>query len=500
MTDERELTRVPTGVPGLDEVLRGGLFAGGVYIVRGTPGAGKTILANQMCVHHAQGGGRALFVTLLAESHARMMQHMERLDFYDESLVPSQLYYVSGFRTLEEEGLAGLMKLLRREMRDRQATLLILDGLLAVEETSGSDWAFRKFIHEFQAYVGAEGCTALLLTNGSRAEYHPEHTMVDGLIVLEDVRYERRKQREIEVLKFRGSAALRGRHPFRITDGGLEVYPRVEARFSDRNGETPSGRMSTGIEALDDMMSGGPVVRSATLVFGATGSGKTTIGTHFLARSSAEEPGLHFGFYETPNRLIANAAAVGLDLQALVDAGHLELIWHAPTEQVMDDLGGKLIDAVKRRGVRRLFIDGLNAFAVIAEQPERLASFFTALLGELRALGVTTVITAETPNLLGPNVRVPVEGISALVDNTLLLRLVELRARLYRAASVLKVRGGAFDPRLREFRITDQGVVLADTLESAESILTGFGTERPTAGENTSAKSPELASSDAGEG
>ena len=476
--DGKSLHRVETGLPGLDEVLRGGLFAGAVYIVRGAPGAGKTIIANQICFHHAREGRRALFVSLLAESHARMLQHMGTLSFFETDAIPRSLYYVSAFRILEQDGLKGLMDLLRREMRAHQATLLILDGLLAVEETSGSDRAFRKFIHELQAHAATSNCTTLLLTNGSRAEYHPEHTMVDGLIALSDTAIGKRKQRELEVMKFRGSGHLRGRHPYRITDDGAVIYPRIEARYAPRDADAPARRLPLGVDALDRMMEGGPICGTTTMLLGASGTGKTTIGTHFLSRSSAEEPGLHFGFYETPPRLVANARAVGLDLGALVDAGHLEIQWYAPTEQILDQLGGKLIDTVRRRGVKRLFIDGLGGYVAAADLPERVSPFFAALTNELRALGVTTVYTAETDNLVGPTVAVPVEGISAIVENVVLLRFAEFRAQLHRIVSVMKVRGSGFDPRLREFSITDRGIVVSDAPEGAEALLSGFGTER----------------------
>src|SRR5690242_5971115 len=293
-TAEPTLQRVSTGVPGLDKILDGGLFRGAVYIVRGSPGAGKTILANQVCFHHVGHDGRALFVTLLAESHARMLQHMAGMSFYNADAIPRSLYYVSAFRTLEDEGLKGLMDLLRREIRSHRASLLVLDGLLAVEETSASDREFRKFIHELQAHAALADCTVLLLTNGSRSEYHPEHTMVDGLITLDDVAYGKRRQRELEIKKFRGSASLRGRHPFRITDAGIVLFPRIEAFLPTSTAQAPVGRLSTGIPDLDAMMDGGPLCGTSTLLLGASGAGKTTLGTAFLSRSSDAEPGLHF--------------------------------------------------------------------------------------------------------------------------------------------------------------------------------------------------------------
>jgi circadian clock protein KaiC len=478
-TDEQGLARITTGVPGLDEILNGGFFQGAVYILRGTPGAGKTILANQMCFHHASHGRRALFVTLLAENHARMLQHLEQLSFFDRHVIPKQIYYISAFRVLEENGLKGMMDLLRREMRAHEATLLILDGLIAVEETSTSDREFRKFIHELQAHAATADCCTLLLTNGSRGEYHPEHTMVDGLVTLEDMAYGKRRQRELEVRKFRGSGSLRGRHPFRITDRGLEVYPRPESRFQRNNGHDYAKKISWGIPQLDEMFGGGLVAGTSTVMLGASGTGKTTLGTAFLSQSSKAEPGLHFGFYESPERLISNATALGFDLKSRVAAKHLEVVWVPPIERILDRVGNDLIDAVVRRKVKRLFLDGWGALIALAESPDRLPPFISAIFNELRALGVTTLCAVETDNLVGPEIRVPTAGMSAITENMVLLRFVEYRARLHRMISIMKVRGSSFDPALREFEISDRGIELAKNFESAEQILSGFGKEKP---------------------
>jgi len=478
-SQEVGLERIATGVPGLDEVLKGGFFEGAVYIVRGTPGAGKTILANQICFHHARQGKRALFVTLLAENHARMLQHLEQMSFYDAQMIPKFVYYISAFRVLEENGLKGMMDMLRREMRAHDATILILDGLIAVEETSTSDREFRKFIHELQAHAAAAGCCTLLLTNGRRGEYHPEHTMVDGLLTLEDMPYGKRRIRELEVRKFRGSASLRGRHPFQITDGGLVIHPRPESRFLRNGGDASTDRITTGVAQLDTMTGGGLMAGSSTLLLGPSGSGKTTLGTAFLQPSSKAEPGLHFGFYESPDRLISNAASIGIDLRPAVAAGHLEVLWRPTIERILDSLGNELIDAVRRRKVRRLFIDGWGGFAAAAEAHERLSPFFAAIANELRSLGVTTLCAIETQNLIGPDLNLPIDGVSAMSENMIVLRYAEYQAQLCRLLSIMKVRGGGFDATLREFRIDGKGVRLSDSFQSAENILSGFGKERP---------------------
>src|SRR3982750_3800401 len=133
------IERLHSAVPGLDLILGGGLFRTGVYIIQGLPGCGKTILANQICYGHVAQGGTAVYVTLLAESHTRMLQHLSGLSFFDVNALPERLAYISGFHELEKNGLKGLATMLRREMRSRSAGVLVLDGLVAAAEAAPAD-------------------------------------------------------------------------------------------------------------------------------------------------------------------------------------------------------------------------------------------------------------------------------------------------------------------------------------------------------------------------
>jgi circadian clock protein KaiC len=278
---QTSLERVLTAIPGLDTVLRGGFLKAGIYILRGEPGTGKTILGNQFCFNHVAAGHRAVYVTLLAETHDRMMQHMQTMSFFEPTRIPDGLYYVNGFRVLEEDGIKGFINLLRHEIRTQNATLLVLDGLIAIEESSESDREFKKFILELQAHIAIEGCTALLLTNDRRNTYHPEDTMVDGLVELHDVLFGTQAERELEVRKLRGTDALRGRHSFRITDGGIVVYPRIEALLARPSAvdQWPDERCATGVNQLDGMIGGGiPQHHNRAR---RLGFGKTSLGLHF---------------------------------------------------------------------------------------------------------------------------------------------------------------------------------------------------------------------------
>ena len=296
---DRPSERIPTGVPGLDTILHGGFLRGGVYMLQGHPGAGKTILANQLCFHHASQGGRVVYATLLAESHERMIFNLEPLTFFDASLIPEKLTYVSAFSVLQERGLTGLVEMLRREARTRKATLLVVDGLVGAEESASTRQEFKKMIHELQTHAGLVGCTVILLTSGSSSSpMAAEHTMVDGFIELGNQRVGRRAERELEIRKFRGSSIIRGGHSFQITDAGLVVHPRLEAMLQEPSQKDPCKleRVSTGIPRLNEMLHGGLPCGSSTIVFGPSGVGKTTLGLHFLNHSGREEPGLHVGF------------------------------------------------------------------------------------------------------------------------------------------------------------------------------------------------------------
>jgi len=180
------LERLPSGIAGLDIILGGGFLKGGLYIVQGPPGTGKTTLGNQLCFNHSAHGARTLYVTLLAEYHARMMQHLSIMSFFDISKIPDQLTYLNGLRVLHDEGLKGLLALLRREITTGGASVLVLDGIVPARRVAEDDQAFNEFVHELQIIAIATECTVFILTSSQGIKVTPEHTMVDGIIELTD--------------------------------------------------------------------------------------------------------------------------------------------------------------------------------------------------------------------------------------------------------------------------------------------------------------------------
>jgi circadian clock protein KaiC len=443
----------------------------------GLPGAGKTILGNQICFEHVRSGAKALYITLLTESHARLISSLREMEFFDPSFLANGLSYLSGYQALESEGLDGLLSLIRASVRDHQATFLVIDGLVTVTPNNGSHIPLKKFIHELQIFVELMGCTTLLLTGARNGETnYAEQTMADGLIRLSTIRVGMRAVRELEILKHRGSPSLLGGHSFEISNLGISVYPRTEATVGrEAEGPPPSSTISTGIATLDEILGGGLLSASSTFVLGAPGSGKTSLGLHFLdAGARAGEPGLYFGFFEKPERVRSKAQLLSIPFEDHVRKGLVEILWRAPLEQLSDALSKMLLETVERRGVRRLFVDGLAGLCEGIVYPERVRAFVTALLNALQAKGITTLVADETEQLFGPYPDSSVKGIGSVVDNIIYLRYVELRSQLRRLISVMKVRQGVYDSSLREFSIGPTGFQVASTFESAESILSGL--------------------------
>jgi circadian clock protein KaiC len=456
------LERVPSGVPGLDAVTRGGFFRGGVYMVLARPGTGKTILGNQICFRHVATGGRAIVVTLLTESHSRMIAQLESLAFFDPAIIGASLSYVTGYKALEAEGLKGLLALLRDVVREHRATFLMIDGLVTAGSMAESEIELKKFVHELQAFVELVGCTTLLLTGtGLRGNQYPLQTMVDGLFELHLDSIGMEAARTIEVSKFRGSAVQLGRHLFEITDAGITIFPRTESRRSrpaDRGDVAHAPGATFGVAGLDAMLDGGLSSSSITMVLGAPGGGKTVLGLSFLARGAkAKEEGLYFGFFETPQDIIRKGEALGLGLGQYVNHG-LHVMWQSPLDFIADALAERLLSAVRERGVRRLFLDGLVGFTDTLVYPERSRRFFAALFNELRSLGVVTVLSDETRS--PGELEVPEHGLMSLVDNVVFLRHVEKGRRIERLVSVMKMREGPNDDSVRQYAIGTRGFVV----------------------------------------
>jgi len=467
------LQRLPTGIAGVDEILQGGLLKAGVYLLKGAPGAGKTVLANQICFHHVAAGGKAGYVTMLAEQHARMLEHMAEFSFYRAEAVPSSVYYVSAFTALRERGLSGVTELLAAEMRSRKVDLLVLDGLLTAAESASSLKDLKLFVSELQVYSALMGCTVLLLQSVAAEDpLSPEQTMVDGVFRLRHELAGSRVERSLQVVKFRGSATIDGLHAMQINGDGITVFPRLEAaRVAEVEHVINGVAISTGVPGFDSLnQAGGYPAASVTALSGPSGSGKTLLGLHFVGQATSHEPALLFGFYESPAVLVKIAASFALDLEALCKQKTLKIIWQPYGLLGLDDLAYRLLSAVEKTRCKRLFIDGLGGFLSVRAFEERGTPFLAALSNELRRLGTTTLFAVESDDPTGFAVPLAAHGITAMADNVVRLRLQDQKELTRRLVSMGKVRGSRLDLSMRELTLSDTGLLVVPDVGGAADL------------------------------
>ncbi|UQA55679.1 RAD55 family ATPase [Polyangium aurulentum] len=470
--DRTPIERIPSGIPGLDAVLNGGFLSGSVQLLMGPPGSGKTILANQIAFNRAAAGHSAVYVTLLAEAHARMLAHMRSFEFFDASVVPRRIVYMSGYGVLEQGGLDSLLELLGRTIREHSATLLVIDGLATTEEFAPTTSAFKKFLLTLSTSASLTGCTTLLLTVGEEyGRTRAEYATVDGLLLLDRRRAGARSVREVSICKMRGTNYLLGAHSFAIKASGMHVFPRLEACIdalpTPRLPSEPDTRLGFEVPGLDDMLGGGLPRGTATALIGPSGAGKTLLGLSFLAAGAyRNERGIYLGFHEPPPRLVRSAEGIGLRITDLVTRGDIRLLWQLAGESLIDELAGKLLDAVTGPGQKRLFIDGLDGFRNASTEPDRLERFLAALMAELASRDVTTILsdTVSTGDLdTGTLGSMP----STFLDNIVVLRRAERERRSRRYVTALKLHGCGPDPTARRMQISNSGLTVSHSLRAA---------------------------------
>lgn len=462
-TRNNSATRIPllhTGVAGMDHILGGGFPAHSLYLIQGLAGSGKTTLACQIGFHHAHQGKKVLILTLIAETHDKMLNHLSSFSFFDETLVGDRILFIGAYPDLLKGGLRELLKSIAATLAEQRPDIMIIDGFRTVRDARPSDLALSEFMLSLNSLVSTMQCTTFLLspTEGNVAD--SENTLVDGLIELSQFEHGLQLIREIKVFKLRGSKHLLGRHVVEVGEDGLVMYPRLEA-VSSTSGAAPGilrQRLGFGIRGIDDLTCGGVAKGSTTALLGNPGVGKTLMGLHFIHEGLQRgENCLIAGFYESPSRLMEKAASIGIELQPYHDSGALQIIWHPPLEILVDRLAQQVLRNIKERDVSRLMIDGIDGLRDIIVHDGRSRSFLAAFVNELRCSNVTTFFTQELPYFGQDQLHGDMSA-SMLFENIILLRFVDIHGINRRQIGVLKLRENSYDAANHILVINDSGM------------------------------------------
>lgn len=351
----------------LDALLSGGLPKGSVSVLGGSPGAGKTILAQQICFHHASAKQRALWFSTLSEPTAKTLRYLSQFDFFDQrKLDAGEVQFVDLGVILRGKGLEETTKLIMQHVKKVKPAIVVIDSFKAFDDLASSREELRKFSYELAVQLMAWQTTTFLL-----GEYGPNDmanspmfSIVDGLVELTQQEQSGEHQRFIQIIKMRGTNHSRDEHPFTISTTGIEVFAsRVTIQRDARVEQVPVQRLETGISKLDDLMGEGIPRGSSLLVAGAAGTGKTAMLLEFLYRGArAGEKGIIFSFEETEERLRAAARGLGWDLDAEIERGMVEIVFiPQPDIQVEADVL-RMKERIEAVGAKRVAIDSVSVF------------------------------------------------------------------------------------------------------------------------------------------
>lgn len=463
---------IKTNVYGLDEILGGGLIRGSLYLIEGPPGSGKTILGNQIIFNLANETEPAAFVTLLAESHGKMLAHIGEMIYFDESKVGTDISFYGAYHILEEGNLPAFRKYLIDLIHGQDLKFMVIDGFKIINFLSSGEKECASFVHTLSALASTTGCTLIILNQGTESlKPSSLEALVDGIIELKLIDAGLRTIREIQIHKMRGMKQNKGKHIFNITPEGIKIFTRTESRKV----ESPLLKYSTdnlkfGVKYLDEMINGGLKAGSSTSLVGPPGSGKTILGLKFLEEGLKRgETCIYFGFYEEPSRLLTKAGSIGVDLTPYLKNHKLIMFWYPPTENLLDELSEILITQVSEKKASRVLVDGIDGLKMSSAYPGRMTNYLAAFSILLRHSGATTVFTEETSFNMTTNTTFGEH--SALLENIILLRYVEVLSRLHRLISIIKVRESEYDTSVREFSISSQGITVNQNSFSADEVL-----------------------------
>ncbi len=471
---------IASGVPGLDVVLGDGIPEYSFNLVAGGPGAGKTTLAHQVIFANATDERPALYFTVLGEPTIKMLRYQSQFSFFDSSLTGSAVQFVN----LSEQVLAGnldaVLERIIAELERVKPGIVVVDSFRTIggrTSVHGAEATFEldKFIQRLALHLTTWEATSFLLGEyGEEEQRNPIFTVADGIFWLSQATDRNSVVRKIQVVKVRGRAPMPGLHTFRITDGGLQVFPRIPEQTRARETQETE-RLSTGIAKLDKMLAGGVIAGDAVMLTGPAGSGKSTIANQFMVAGLRKgETGVITVFEEYPEEYLARAEARDPEIGKMIRAGKLEVIYLRPLDLSVDEALYEILEAVKRLKAKRVVIDSLSGFEVALAPTFRqdFRESLYRLVGTLTATGVTVFMTAEVVEGFS-DVRFTTEKVSFVTDEIIIQRYIELEGELRRVMAVIKMRGSDHSHDIHAYEVTARGIVVGEKLSEYDGIMTG---------------------------
>lgn len=465
--DKVLIRKLPTGVRGLDDILGGGIAEYSFNIIAGTPGCGKTTLAHQIVFANATKQKPALYFTVAGEPALKMLRYQQQYSFFDASKLGRAVHFVNLADVVAKGDLSAVYDAITQQVTALNPGLVVVDSFRTLARTASggvSEVALQAFLQRLAQFLTSWEATTFLVGEYDPAEVrdNPLFTIADGLWWLSQNTERNSVVRKLQVVKMRGQDTVPGLHTIRISEGGLQAFSRTLGFISKKKKPARRRRLSMGIPELDKMMGGGLLEGDSLLVAGPSGTGKSALATQFIAAGLRNgERAIMAIFEERPQGYTARAESLGLYFQTPLEKGDLEILYLRPLDLSVDETMQVILDAIERTGAKRLVIDSLVSLEM-ALAPGFREDFRESLYRMIVALtgaGVTILSTVEVEDTF-TGFSFSHYAISFLTDDIIRLRYVEIDGQLRKVMVVIKMRGGNHSKDIREYVITNRGVVL----------------------------------------
>ena len=475
------INRLATGVPGLDEVLGGGLPEFSFNIIAGPPGSGKTTLAHQIMFKVATPERPALYFTVLGEPPLKMLRYMQQFDFFDSEKVNHSIRFVNLSDDTASGDLDKVLAKIVAAVEEHGPSVVFVDSfrsvMLASRDQGHSYITLQQFVQKLGLLMTSWQATTFLIGEYfTDADPNPVFTVADGLVWLRQSAQRNSVVRKMEIMKMRGQATVAGLHTFRISAKGIKVFP--PAQPDSLTSRLPAAgsrpRLGMGVAGLDALMGGGVPRGYSLLIAGPSGSGKTVMAAAFLAEGARRgETGVIAAFEQRPG--LASAQPVA----DLIDSGSVGVVDTREANLSVDEMSMLLIAEIRRLKASRVVIDSLSGFelALAPTFREDFRESLARMVAALASTGATVLMTSELEDRY-TDLRFSPYGTAFLTDAIIVQRYIELNSRLERVLAVVKVRASSHSNELRLFNIDKDGIHIGEMLVDQEGLLGGRPTKR----------------------
>jgi len=479
------IRKLPTGVRGLDDILGGGIPEFSFNIIAGTPGCGKTTLAHQIIFANATEKKPALYFTVLGEPAMKMLRYQQQYAFFDEAKLGKAIRFINLAEVVLEKDLNVVFEEIARQVAAVGPSFVVVDSFRTVVRkvlTTAGELEMQSFIQRLAQFLTSWEATTFLVGEYASEEIkdNPIFTIADGLFWLSQVSERNSVVRKLNVIKLRGQESVPGLHTVRISAAGIQAFSRTLGLVGKKPRAKSRRRLSLGVPVLDEMMGGGVFEGDSILIAGPSGTGKSTLATQFIDEGLRQgESAIIAIFEERPLGYTERAGNYGLDLKTPQKTGKLELLYLRPLDLSVDETMQEILDAVERIGATRLVIDSLVGFemALAPGFREDFRESLYRMIGALTGAGVTILTTVEVEDTF-TGMPFSQYVISFLTDDIIRMRYVEIDGQLRKVMVIIKMRGGNHSKDIREYMITDKGVMVIEPRRTEYAGLTTGAPER----------------------